>query len=343
MPLQDTFQSIAFSVTRFSGFTANAIIIGVVPICILVLRPAFAAVDATVWQDGKRRLARRLEDLVQSALVASATATVIGILLQLAVLAGADGEISGESLTTLAATPFGRAYLLRLPLLAGLSVLLLNRVRDSALAGIGDDSKAPSHAWWGAWVGLGTILLATSSFTGHAAVGRPRVLSIGNDIIHLLSGAAWFSGIVVLAALVPFAWRRTDESHRAELLTPLVVRFSKVAVVSIAIVTVTGTINSLFNVAHLRDLIGSGYGIALSAKLVLFLGILALGAINHQYVRTRLERRERVTSVARLFRKLIAFELAFGLAVMGATGVLTGMQKTRESATGPATSERSTL
>jgi len=343
MPLQDTFQSIAFSVTRFTGFTANALIVGLVPICVLVLRPAFAGVDAKNWGEGKKRLARRLEDVVQAALVASATATVIGILLQLAILSGSEGEISGSGLTTLASTPFGQAYLIRLPLLAGLSVLLLNRVRQSSLAGIGDFTKSPNAAWWGAWLGLGTILLATSSFSGHAAVGRPRILSIGNDIIHLLSGAVWLSGIVVLAALVPYAWRKMAEGDRIELLTPLVVRFSRVAFVSIVVVAVTGTVNSLFDVARLRDLVESAYGITLSLKIILFVGVLALGAVNHRYVRTRLERRDRAAPVARLFRKLIVIELTIGLGIMGVTGILTGMQKTRESAASAPVTARPTF
>ena len=332
MPLQETFQSIAFSVTRFTSFTANAIILGLVPICILVLRPAFALVDAERWSEGRRRLATRLEDLVQASLVASATATVIGILLQLAILAGTEGEISGESFSSLASTPFGRAYLVRLPLLAGLTVLLLNRLSHSVLAGVGDDSKAPSAGWWSAWAALGTMLLATSSFSGHAAVGQPRVLSIGNDIVHLVAGAIWFTGIIVLAGLIPYAWRKAEESQRHRLLTPLVVRFSKVALVSITVVAITGTINSFFDVAELNDLVDSGYGITLTVKLILFAGILLLGGINHRYTRKRLERNEGVASVARLFRKLIAVELAIGLGIMGATGILTGMQKTRESA-----------
>lgn len=344
MPLQETFQSIAFSVTRFSSFTAHAIIIGVVPICLLVLRPSFALLDSDAWQDGKRRLGKRLEDLIQACLVASATATVVGILLQLAILAGRDGDITGESISSLASTPFGRAYLIRFPLLAGLTVLLLNRVADSALAGAGDNVKAPSSGWWAAWAGLGTILLATSSFSGHASVGDPRALSIGNDVIHLLSGAIWFSGIVVLAALVPYAWRHLEEQHRLQLLTPLVVRFSGVALVSITVVAITGTVNSLFDVARLRDLVESGYGITLTVKLVLFVGVLLLGGINHRYIRRRLERRDRVGPVARLFRKLIAVELAIGLGIMGATGVLTGMQKTRDSgATSSSVNARPTL
>ena len=330
MPVQDTFQSIAFSATRFTSFTAHAIIFGLVPICILVLRPAFASLNSEEWRDGRRRLAGRLEDLVQACVVASVTATVIGIILQAAILAGREGDITAELFGSIASTPFGRAYLIRLPLLAGVSVLLLNRVRQSSLGGLGDDDRGPTRAWWAGWTALGAVLLATSSFSGHAAVGNPRALSIGNDIVHLLSGATWFTGIVVLAALLPTAWKKKDEATRRDLLRPVVVRFSNVAVVSIILVAITGTINSLFDVGQLNDLIDEGYGIALSVKLVIFLAILALGGINHFYVRRRLERGAQ-SPVAALFKKTIAFELALGLTIMGVTGVLTGLQKTRES------------
>jgi copper transport protein len=330
MPLQDTFQSIAFSVTRFTSFSANAVIFGLVPISILVLRPAFAGLGQA-WDETRRRLGRRLEDLLQACLVASVMATVLGILLQVAILAGSEGDITSESFTSLASTPFGRAYLIRLPLLAGLTVLLLNRVKDSALAMADREEKPPTSAWWGGWLALSTMLLATSSFSGHAAVGRPQFLSVGNDIIHLLSGAVWFTGIIVLAALVPWAWKNTDETERFALMSPVVVGFSKVAVVVITIVAITGTVNSLFDVGSLNDLIDAGYGIALSIKILIFLGVLALGGINHFYVRRKLEHGSNEASVAALFRKTIAIELALGLLIMGVTGALTGMQKTRES------------
>jgi copper transport protein len=344
MPLQDTFQSIAFSFTRFTSFSANAVIFGLVPICILVLRPAFAGLGAE-WDETRRRLGRRLEDLFQACLVASLTATILGILLQVAILAGSEGEITAESFTSLATTPFGRAYLVRLPLLAGLTVLLLHRIRESALAMPEKDERLPTTAWWGGWLALATILLATSSFSGHAAVGRPQVLSIGNDIIHLLSGAVWFTGIIVLAALVPWAWRNKDDSERFALMSPVVVGFSKVAVIAITIVAITGTINSLFDVASLSDMIEAGYGIALSIKILIFLGVLALGGINHFYVRKKLEKGTDEDSVAALFRKTIAIELALGLLIMGVTGALTGMQKTRESVAprAPSTTSRSLL
>ncbi len=338
--IQDAFQSIAFAGARFTTFTANAIIFGLVPICLLVLRPAFSKLGDSEWAEGRKRLAGRLEDVLQACMVASVTATLIGIVLQVSILAGAEGEITSSSFTSLAGTPFGRAYLVRLPLLAGLAVLLLNRVRDRALAGAGDDQSAPKPAWWGSWLVLSGALLATSSFSGHAAVGNPRVLSIGNDIVHLLSGAAWFAGIVILAALLPLAWRKKDAGERRQLITPVVVRFSKLALVAITIVAITGVINSLFDVGNLRDMIEESYGIALSLKIIFFLGVLALGGVNHFYVRHQLEKGENSVQVTALFRKAIAIELALGLIIMGATGILTGLAKTRESAAGTSASVR---
>ena len=330
MPVQDAFQSIAFSAMRFAGFTANAVIFGLVPICVLVLRPAFASVPVDDWTEGRARLARRLEDLVQAALVASATATVIGLVLQATVLAGGRGDLTAELFSSIASTPFGRAYLIRLPLLAGLSVLLVHRVRQSSLSL--HDERSPGTGWWAGWVAFGAILLATSSFSGHASVGKPRVLSIGNDVVHLLAASTWLAGIVVLAALVPQAWRKKDNEERLALMTPIVVRFSKVALVSITIVAVTGVVNSLFDVARLRDLVEESYGQALALKILLFFGVLALGAVNHFFVRRRLERREGVKPAVGILRRALAIELALGLLIMGVTGVLTGLQKTRESA-----------
>ena len=332
MSIQDTFQSIAFAGVRFSSFTVNAIIFGIAPIALLVLRPAFASVGDE-WGEGKRRVANRLEDLVQACLVASVTATIVGIVLQLAVLSGREGDITLDSLTAIAGTSFGRAYLVRLPLLAGLSVLLLNRVRHVVLAGTGGSEPGPRATWWVSWMGLATLLLATNSFSGHAAVGNPRVLSIGNDIVHLLSSAAWFTGVIVLAAVMPLAWRKREEEERRSLMAPVVVRFSNLALVAITIVAITGFVNSLFDVAHLRDLVEESYGIALSVKLIFFFGILALGGVNHFYVRRRLEKGGATKQTSQLFRKAIAIELAFGLTIMGVTGVLTGLAKTRESST----------
>jgi putative copper export protein len=156
-----------------------------------------------------------------------------------------------------------------------------------------------------------------------------------NDVVHLAAGAVWFSGIVLLASVLPYATRGLEGAERLKLTAPIVSRFSWVALVSIGVVALTGTFNSLFNVESPGDLVDSGYGQLLSAKILAFIGVLALGAINHFYVRRRLEAAARDSATTRaqsLFRKTIAIELALALLLMGLTGFLVGSARTRPSA-----------
>ncbi|MDQ3940106.1 MAG: CopD family protein, partial [Actinomycetota bacterium] len=326
MGFEETFRGVGFFAVRLTSFLSNALIFGLVPLLVLVLRPAFRGLGDEAWETGRRRLARRLEDLVQSALVASAIATLVGLLLQAVLISRSTrGEVGTDTLSAIASTSFGQFNLLRFPLLAGLAVLLVKRLMQASLAGAGDDRPRPSRSWWWGWGVLATALLATSSLSGHARVAKPLGVSIVNDVVHLAAGATWLTGIVVLAIMLPSAWAGRNDRDRLQLLTPVVVRFSKVAAVSIAVVAVTGVVNSFLDIAEFNDLIDTGYGFTLTLKLIVFVGVLALGGVNHFYVRRKLQRAEAdSTRISLLFRKTIAVELSLGLLIIALTGALTG-------------------
>ncbi|MEA2453726.1 MAG: copper transport protein [Actinomycetota bacterium] len=331
MGFEETFRDIAFTCVRFLAFSAHAFLFGAPVVILLVLRPAFAALDPESWAEGRARLASRLEGVVQSAFVASAIATAMAIALQAVLVAELnDGDLSSPSFMSVFSNTFGQWHLFRYPLLAGLLVLLSGKVRQWSLQSEGGAARS----WWAGWLLLAMGLLATHSFTGHAAVSSPRALGLLNDMVHLAFGSVWFAGIVILAVLLPDAWRRKDDAERLDLLGPVVSRFSKVALVSITIVAITGTLNALLDVAHLNDMIDSPYGITLTVKIVFFLGILALGGINHFFLTKRLEagaRDPRAGSAQRFFRMTIAFELAIAITIMGVTGWLTGQAKTKQA------------
>jgi copper transport protein len=334
---EDVFRFVGFTIIRFCIFSAHALIFGLVPFSLLVLRPSFKVLGDEFWDGARRRLSGRLEGLVRAALVASFIATTIAILLQAVLVSEVSGsDVGRSSFDAALGTSFGRWLALRIPVLGALAVLLVNRVSRSLLAGAGDDRNAPPAAWWATWSVLGAILLSTSSFTGHAAVAQPVGLSLANDVVHLLAGATWFSGIVVLAIVLPDAWSR-DPSHRIQILTPVVVRFSTVAAASVAVLAITGTLNSFLNVGAWSDLVTTNYGRTLALKISLFLGVLALGGINHYWVRERLRRAAEAharTNAPSLFRRTIAAELVIALLLLGMTGVLAGFGRTKQ--TGPA-------
>ena len=338
MGFEETFRNVAFTCVRFLAFSAHAFLLGAPAILLLVLRPAFKGLDAGSWATGRARLADRLEGVVQSAFIASAVATAVAISLQATLVAELnEGDLSKPSFLSVFSTTFGQWHLFRYPLLAGLVVLLSGKVRQWSLQVDGGAARS----WWAGWILLTVGLLATHSFTGHAAVASPRGLGLLNDVVHLVFASVWFAGIVILAVLLPDAWRAKDDGERLALLGPVVFRFSKVALVSITIVAITGTLNSFMNVAFLNDMVDTAYGISLTVKIVFFLGILALGGINHFFLTKRLQRgREDGSAGAaqRFFRMTIAIELALALTIMGVTGWLTGQSKTKQQ-TIPSTTE----
>jgi copper transport protein len=331
--IDEALHTIALSLARFSGFAANALIFGLVPILLLVLRPAFAHAPSD-WSEGRQRVSNRLELIVQACLVASFAATAVVLLLQVVLVAQIEGgELTWDQVGSVLETSFGRWFGVRFPVLVALGVMLWGRVGRASLAGAGDERRAPAPLWWTAWGGLALALLATTSFSGHAAVATPRAVALANDLIHLSAGAVWFAGVVVLAAVIPDAWRGRATSERLRVLAPAVSRFSRLALASIAVVAATGTANSFLHVGAADDLVDSPYGRALATKLLLFVGILSFGAINHYVVRRRLEGVDLAepAHTQRMFRKTIAAELVIAIAVMGATGVLVGQARTKDA------------
>jgi len=339
MAFEETFRSVALTLARTAAFTSHAFLFGSLALLLLVLRPSFTPLDADAWASGRRRVSERLEGIVQACLTGSALATLVALALQAALVSeGSGGEVDSESIFGALGTRFGQLYVLRFPLLVGLAILLVGRVRQWSLAGAGDGKDQPGRGWWLGWAALSGALLMTSTLSGHAAVATPRAVSIVTDLMHLVCGAIWFAGIIVLCLVLPDAWRGKDDLDRLKLLAPAVARFSKVALVAFTLLGLTGVLNSFLHIGAWSDLFDTGYGRALSAKVVVYGMLLGLGGINHFVLRTRLASAAETAdaSVARrTFRRTIAAELTLALVVMALTGLLTGLARTKDNVPTP--------
>ena len=338
---EDSLLNIAFAIARIAAFIAGGFLFGLPVILLTVMKPSMEGELRDLPLGPRRRLGTRLEDLLQAAIWASAIGTVIAIILQAIVVADLGGGSFGTgSILDVLESSFGKWYLLRIPLLVGLAILLLGKVRRLGL--ITGDDRSPSPMWWITWLLMALGLISTNSFSGHASVSSPLGASLVNDIVHLASGSVWFSGIVILAVVVPDVRRSLQSPSKAWFVGPLVVRFSSVALIAIGLVALTGTLNSLFNVRMFEDLYKTGYGGLLTAKIAAFLLVLALGAVNHFYVRRRFVAArtgsERNDPYA-LFKRTIAMELTLAFAIFMLTGALAGSARTRESTLGGATVE----
>ena len=90
-PFEDTYRFAAFAIIRFASFSAHALLFGIAANSLLLLRPVFATLPGEGWTTARKRVAARLEGLVQSALVTSAIVTVAAVVLQALLVAEAQG------------------------------------------------------------------------------------------------------------------------------------------------------------------------------------------------------------------------------------------------------------
>jgi copper transport protein len=101
----------------------------------------------------------------------------------------------------------------------------------------------------------------------------------------------------------------------------VVVRFSRLAGISLGVVVVTGLARTLDELDGWRRLADSGFGRALDLKLLLFAGLLALGALNRYRLLPLLGAGPRRRAVQRL-RRSVRGELWLGGAVLAAAALL---------------------
>lgn len=140
----------------------------------------------------------------------------------------------------------------------------------------------------GAWsrATVATILLSlTPAFSGHAIAESRPVIGVILDSIHVLAAGAWLGTLIVLVAIAVPLLR--DATARAAL-HGLLARFSRIALLSAAALTLTGVYAAWVNVGSWHALWSTPYGDALVRKLWAVVVVAGLGAMNWRVTVPRL-------------------------------------------------------
>jgi copper transport protein len=170
---------------------------------------------------------------------------------------------------------------------------------------------------------LGIVAATTATLVSHAAASGAS-LEIALDLVHVLAVSVWLGGLVALGwTALPFA--RVRDAAEAGALGRAVWRFSLVALVAVATLVLTGTLQSLRRLVLPQDLVETPYGIALLAKIVLLLAAVALGALNLLVWGPRLRRALAPGRARSGLVRGTAAETALLAVVLVATGVLTAL------------------
>jgi len=195
-------------------------------------------------------------------------------------------------------------------------------------------------AWRGArsgWVlaaGGALLLVATPAMSGHAAsVENWRGLAMGADALHVLSAGLWVGTLGVLLAVGVPLTRKASESERRNLLSTLVGAFTPLALVAAGVLFATGLAASVLHLSAVADLWMTPYGRLLSAKLLLVLVVMALGAYNWRRVRPVLDE----AGGDRRFMRSAGGELVAATLVVALTAILVAVPAPAHSASSVAT------
>lgn len=159
---------------------------------------------------------------------------------------------------------------------------------------------------------LGMTVLGASVMTNHAASrldGRPLLITL--TTIHEAATAFWIGG---LPFLVLALFRDRDEEARWYITE----RFSRLALVSVGAIVLSGLGMSILYVASWRAVLGTAYGVMVTAKVLMLAVLMLLGGINFLLLRN--PGKDRV--MPRL-RRLIEAEVGIGITVILTAASLT--------------------
>jgi putative copper export protein/mono/diheme cytochrome c family protein len=217
-------------------------------------------------------------------------------------------------LTLLTATQFGDAWLVRSALLLLLAVLLLRfdvaagwpTRAESALAALLASGFAAGLAWAG---------------HGGAEAGTAGLIAALGDAAHLVAAGGWLGGLVPFVMIMAGAHKARDQNSPA-FAVDVTARFSNLGIVAVAVLLVTGLLNSWYLVGSVPRLLGTSYGQLLLLKVGLFAAMVALAAVNRLRLRPRLNDPPRRAATLQALTRNGAIEIALGLVILAIVGAL---------------------
>ncbi|MFP5105279.1 copper resistance CopC/CopD family protein [Neobacillus sp. C211] len=163
-------------------------------------------------------------------------------------------------------TNYGQFWVIQIALLITLALL-------TSFIGMAESTKR--CILWTCFC-LGAALLLTKALTSHAAAQPNHLLTISMDFLHLLAASIWIGSLTGFVSLLSL--RKNTEIKQNYL--KMIKSFSKWGLILVLFLTLTGVFASFLYIPNLSALVQTNYGKALMWKLILFLVMLLLAAVN---------------------------------------------------------------
>lgn len=249
----DPVVSTALGVARFVGYAGLILVIG--PTLVL-----FALWPRRLPTTGPARVAMAGVGLV-------AFATLAELYLQIPYTSGSGlFGATGTATRDVLATPFAAAHLVRLGVVASVTVLL--RPVIAGKAGKVDQTLL---------VILGVIGLATWPISGHPSASPVPTLTVVADVAHLAGMAVWLGGLLMLFA---YLLRLADDRELGAIL-PV---WSGWAMFAVTVLVLAGTAQALVEIGTVGALTGTTYGRLVLLKVGLLAVVIGIAAFSRRTV-----------------------------------------------------------
>ena len=165
------------------------------------------------------------------------------------------------------------------------------------------------------------VMLQAPSIAGHALDRGRSPVEVFADVVHVAAASVWLGGLVALALSFHAPGDRTATLRR----------FSNLAVVSVAVLVVTGVVRALSELSSFSQLWTTGYGRLLLVKTGLLAALVTVGWFN----RYRLLPRRRIDRV----RQNVGVELLLFAGLVVAVALLTELRPGRDRTATAATAK----
>jgi len=265
-------------------------------------------------EEGRMSLAKEIGGTLIAALLAAIVSGALWLCLFRSQLerALADDETQVTLWSVVTDTQFGRVSVLRFLIALLLTGLCWVRYARPL-------PRAQSLDWIGALLGL--ALVVSLAWCGHAGsgMGAGGDTHLAADAVHLAAAAIWLGGLIPLLLLLRPSLQLTPLERYG-----MVRRFATLAAWSVALLVLSGLVNTWFMTNSFRDLIGTDYGDLLLVKVAVFVVMLGFAALNRFRLTPRVAAAR--TGGSQALSWSVAAEFLLGLLVIWVVAVLGQME-----------------
>jgi putative copper resistance protein D len=302
---------------RFIHLASVLLLVGSFSFDLLVGRPAIRAAGAEIAADLQSFSKSRFRIARWSLRLAAGTA-ILGLFIKIATATGLplfESFDPSAIVSFLIGTQFGTVWFVRMVILCLLAAVLSPEIfgrlnGNSAQRGV-------------AGLILSAILLMSLAVAGHAsaAEGVTLLVQIGIDALHLLAAGVWLGGLIPLVMFLN--WVKATHGPSTLLIAQQATAwFSRIGLVSVTVLVLTGLFNSWYLVGGIPPLLGTSYGYLLLAKLGVLIPLMALASRNRWRLKPRLSdlanrnEIEKMPEILAQLRRSVIAEASLGAAIL---------------------------